>query len=51
MTSSGQYQAKKKNINEKEIIEFFYAVEDRFNQDESKIREFIEIINQENNLK
>ena len=51
MTSSGQYQAKKKNINEKEIIEFFYAVEDRFNQDESKIREFIDIINQEGSIR
>ena len=51
MTSSSQYQVKKKNLNEKELIEFFYAVEDRFNQDESKIREFIDIINQEGTIR
>ncbi len=50
MTSSGPYQIKKKNLNEKELLEFFYAVEDRFGQDEPKIREFIEIINQEGTL-
>ena len=42
---------KKKNHNEKEILEFLYAVEDRFQDEESKIKEFIEIINQENNSK
>jgi hypothetical protein len=47
MTSSSPYQIKKKNLNDKEILEFFYAVEERFNHDESKIREFIDIINQE----
>ena len=51
MTSSGQGQPKKKNINEKEITEFFIAVEEKFNQDELKIREFIDIINQEGNLR
>ena len=51
MTSSGQGQAKKKNINEKEINEFFIAVEEKFNQDELKIREFIDIINQEGTLR
>ena len=50
MTSSGPYQIKKKNLNEKELLEFFYTVEDRFSQDETKIREFIEIINQEGTL-
>ena len=49
MTSS--VSVKKKSLHEKEILEFFYAIEDRFHQDESKIREFIEIINKENNLK
>jgi hypothetical protein len=49
MTSSGS--VKKKSFNEKEIIDFFYAIEDRFQNDESKIKEFIEIINQEGNLK
>jgi histone deacetylase complex regulatory component SIN3 len=48
MTSSGS--VKKKSFNEKEIIDFFYAIEDRFQNDESKIKEFIEIINQEGNL-
>ena len=47
MTSSGQYQAKKKSLSDKEILEFLCAVEDRFSQDESKITEFIDIINQE----
>jgi hypothetical protein len=42
---------KKKNLNEKELIEFFYAVEDRFSQDESKITEFIDIINQEGTIR
>lgn len=51
MTSSGQYQIKKKNLNDKEITEFFIAVEERFNQDESKIREFMDIINQEGTLR
>ena len=51
MTSSGSYQIKKKNLNEKEILEFFYAVEERFNQDEPKIREFIDIINQEGTIR
>ena len=51
MTSSGSYTMKKKNLNEKEILEFFYAVEERFNQDESKIREFIDIINQEGTIR
>jgi len=48
MTSSGSI--KKKNINEKEIIEFFYEIEDRFRQDDSKIKKFIEIINQEGSV-
>jgi hypothetical protein len=48
MTSSGSI--KKKNLNEKEIFEFFYAIEDRFRQDESKIKKFMEIINQEGNV-
>ena len=47
MTSSSSYPIKKKNLSDKEIIEFFYAVEERFNHDESKIKEFIDIINQE----
>ena len=51
MTSSGSYPMKKKNLNEKEILEFFYTVEERFNQDESKIREFIDIINQEGTIR
>jgi len=45
MSNSGLI--KKKNLNDKEIIEFIYAIEDRFRQDDSKIRRFIEIINQE----
>ena len=49
MTSSSS--VKKKSFNEKEIIDFFYAIEDRFQNDESKIREFIEIINQEGSIK
>ena len=51
MSSSGPYQFKKKNLNEKEIIEFFSAVEERLSQDESKIREFMDIINQEGTLR
>lgn len=51
MSSSGPYQSKKKNLNEKEIIEFFSAVEERLSQDESKIREFMDIINQEGTLR
>ena len=49
MTSSAS--VKKKSYNEKEIMDFFLAIEDRFQNDESKIKEFIEIINQENNKK
>lgn len=49
MTSSGVI--KKKSINEKEIIEFFCAIEERFHDDESKIKEIIEIINKENSNK
>ena len=49
MTSSAP--VKKKSYNEKEILDFFRAIEDRFQNDESKIKEFIEIINQENNKK
>ena len=48
---SNTNSVKKKTLHKKEILEFFYAIEDRFHEDESKIREFIEIINQENNLK
>ena len=51
MSSSGPYQSKKNNLNEKEIIEFFSAVEERLSQDESKIREFMDIINQEGTLR
>ena len=47
MTSSGS--VKKKNLNEREIIDFFYAMEDRLREDDSKIRKFMEIINQEGN--
>ena len=47
MASSSPYPIKKKNLNDKEILEFFYAVEERFSHDESKIKEFIDIINQE----
>jgi hypothetical protein len=49
MTSSGV--SKKRTINEKEIIDFFSAIEERFHDDESKIREIIEIINKENSNK
>lgn len=49
MTSSGS--TKKKNVNEKDILDFLCAIEDRFHYDESKINEFIEIINQENNIR
>lgn len=51
MTSSGSNPIKKKNLNEKEILEFFYTLEERFSQDEAKIREFIDIINQEGTLR
>ncbi len=47
MTSSGQI--KKKTLNEREILEFFYAIEERLHNDDSKIKKFIEIINQEGN--
>ena len=50
MANTGPYQIKKKSLNDKEIIEFFYAVEDRFNSEESKMKEFIDIINQEGTL-
>ena len=49
MTSSGV--SKKRTINEKEIIDFFCFFEERFHDDESKIREIIEIINKENSNK
>jgi hypothetical protein len=49
MASSGMN--KKKNLNEKEIIEFLYAIEDRFQNDEQKIKEFIDIVNKESNGK
>ena len=49
MTTSGP--VKKKYYNEKEILDFLCAIEDRFQNDEPKIREFIEIINQEGNKK
>lgn len=49
MTSSAQ--VKKKSYNEKEIMDFFRVIEDRFKNDESKIKEFSEIINQESNTK
>ena len=51
MASSNPHPNKKKNLNDKEILEFFYAVEEKFNQDESKIREFIDIINQEGTIR
>ena len=51
MTSSVSNPIKKKNLNEKEILEFLYSVEERFNQDETKIREFIDIINQEGTIR
>ena len=51
MTSTGTKQIKKKNVNEKEILEFFYAVEERFNQDESKIKELTDIINLEGTIR
>ena len=49
MTSSNA--SKKKNITEKEIIDFFHAIEERFRDDEHKIREVIDIINKENTTK
>ena len=51
MTSSGSNLIKKKNVNEKEILEFFYAVEERFNQDEAKIKELTDIINLEGTIR
>ena len=51
MTSSGSNPIKKKNVNEKEILEFFYAVEERFNQDETKIKELTDIINLEGTIR
>ena len=49
MTSSGSET--KKNLHEREIIDFLYAMEDRLREDDSKIRKFMEIINQEGNVK
>ena len=46
MSNNGQNQGKKKS-NEKEILEFFYALEDKLKHDDSKIQEFSEIINKE----
>ena len=49
MTSSPH--VKKKSYNEKEIMDFFRVIDDRFKNDESKIKDFSEIINQESNTK
>lgn len=49
MASSGSI--KKKNFNEKEILDFFSVIEDKLSNEELKMKEFIEIINQENNTK
>ena len=48
---SNSAQVKKKNLNEKEILDFFYTIEDRFCEDDSKIKKFIEIINREGNIR
>ena len=49
MSSSGTI--KKKNLNEREIIDFFYAIEGRFRDDDAKIKKFIDIIKDEGNVK
>jgi hypothetical protein len=49
MSNNGQNQGKKKS-NDKEILDFFYAFEDKLKEDDSKMQEFIEIINQESSI-
>ena len=49
MSSSGTI--KKKNLNEREIIDFFYLFYDRFRDDDAKIKKFIDIIKDEGNVK
>lgn len=51
MATSSPYQIKKKNINDKEVLEFLLNVEERFESDEVKIKEFIDIIDQEGTLR
>lgn len=49
MTTS--YQTKRKNISDKEIQDFFFMIEEKFDGNQKKIDEFIELIKQYNSQK
>ena len=49
MTTS--YQTKRKNISDKEIQDFFFMIEEKFDGNQKKIDEFMELIKQYNSQK
>jgi hypothetical protein len=44
-------QAKRKTISEKEILDFFVMIEDKFENNGQKLQNFIEIFNKYSNSK
>lgn len=50
-TQFSQHPIKKRNINDKEINDFFLLVEERFEGEEEKINEFVSILNQQGKLR
>ena len=49
MTTS--YQTKRKNISDKGIQDFFFMIEEKFDGNQKKIDEFMELIKQYNSQK
>lgn len=48
---NANYQVKRKAISDKEILDFFTMLEDKFENNTNKLQSFIEIFNKYNNSK
>jgi hypothetical protein len=51
MSTSQGYQTKRKNISDKEIQDFFFMIEDKFDGNQKKIEQFIDLIKEYNSQK
>ena len=51
MSTSQGYKKKRKNISDKEIQDFFFMIEDKFDGYQKKIEQFIDLIKEYNSQK
>ena len=51
MSNIQNFQVKRKNICDKDIQDFFFLIEDRFENNQSKIEQFIDLVRDFGNQK